>query len=71
MYSCSLLSLLYTFKKVACACILCACAFVCGFVCQLRTSFPSVGQLLRCAYKRLVNIMKVDIERKNIQVELI
>ena len=29
------------------------------------------GQLLRCAHKRIVNIMKVCIERNNIQVELI
>ena len=29
------------------------------------------GQLLRCANKRIVNIMKVYIERKNMQVELI
>ena len=29
------------------------------------------GQLLRCAHKRIVNIMKVYIERNNIQVELI
>ena len=29
------------------------------------------GQLLRCAHKRIVNIMKVYIERKNMQVLLI
>ncbi len=29
------------------------------------------GQMLRCAHKRIVNIMKVYIERNNIQVELI
>ena len=29
------------------------------------------GQLLRCAYKRIVNLMKVYIERNNMQVELI
>ena len=29
------------------------------------------GQLLCCAYKRFVNIMKVYIERNNLQVELI
>ena len=29
------------------------------------------GQLLRCAHKRIVNIMKMYIERNNIQVELI
>ena len=50
---------------------------VCGcsggvFVC-IRSSLHSVrfGQLLRCAHKRNVNIMKVYIERKNMQVELI
>ena len=42
------------------------------FVC-IRPSLHSVrvGQLLRCAHKRTVNIMKVYMERKNIQVELI
>ena len=45
------------------------------FVC-IRSSLHSVrfGQLLRCAHKRIVNkkiIMKVNIERHNIQVELI
>ena len=29
------------------------------------------GQLLRCAHKRIVNIIKVYIERSNVQVELI
>ena len=29
------------------------------------------GQLLRCAHKRIVSIMKVYIERNNMQVELI
>ena len=29
------------------------------------------GQLLRCAHKRIVNTMKVYIERKNMHVELI
>ena len=41
------------------------------FVCQLRASFTYFGQLLRCAHKRIVNIMKVYIERYNMQVELI
>ena len=41
------------------------------FVCQLRTSFTSFGQLLCCAHERIVNIMKVYIERKNMQLELI
>ena len=29
------------------------------------------GQLLRCAHKRIVNIMKVYIDRNNMQVELV
>ena len=39
----------------------------------IRSSLHSVRfrQLLRCANKRTVNIMKVYIERKNMQVELI
>ena len=39
----------------------------------IRSSLHSVrfGQMLRCAYKRIVNIMKVYIERDNLQVELI
>ena len=41
------------------------------FVCQLRASFTSFGQLLRCVRKCIVNIMKVYIERNNMQVELI
>ena len=42
------------------------------FVC-IRSSIHSVrfGRLLRCAHKRIVNIMKVYIERKNMQVQLI
>ena len=42
------------------------------FVC-IRSSLHSVrfGQLLRCAHKRIVNIMKVYIERKNMQFALI
>ena len=50
------------------------CSFVCSGVCQLpRSSLHSVrfGQLLRCAHKRIVSIMKVCIERKNMQVQLI
>ena len=44
----------------------------CSFVCLLP-SLHSVrfGQLLRRAHKRIVNIMKVYIERNNIQVEII
>ena len=39
----------------------------------IRSSLHSArfGQLLCCAYIRIVNIMKVYIERKNMQVELI
>ena len=42
------------------------------FVC-IRSSLHSVrfGQLLCGAHKRIVNIMKVYIERMNMQVELI
>ena len=36
------------------------------FVCQLHASFTSFGQLLRCAHKHIVNIMK-----GYMQVELI
>ena len=46
----------------------------CSSVCYPpRSSLHSVrfGQLLRCAHKRIVNIMKVYIERKNMQVKLI
>ena len=44
-----------------------------GFKCVcIRSSLHSVrfGQLLHCAHKRIVNIVKVYIERNNIQVEL-
>ena len=44
---------------------------VCMLVCQLRASFISFGHLLRCALKRIVNIMKVYIERNKKQVKLI
>ena len=39
----------------------------------IRSSLYSVrfGQLLRCAHKRIVDIMKVYIEKNNMQVELI
>ena len=42
------------------------------FVCNI-SSLHSVrfGQLLRCAHKRVVDIMKMYIERNNMQVELI
>ena len=39
----------------------------CSSVCYLPVRF---GQLLRCAHKRIVNIMKTYIERNNMQVEL-
>ena len=44
---------------------------VCLCVC-IRSSHQSVrsGQPLRCARKRVVNIIKVYIERSNMQVEL-
>ena len=42
------------------------------FVCIISSLHSvRVGQLLRCAHKRIVNNMKVYIERKNVQVELI
>ena len=46
----------------------------CSSVCYPpRSSLHSVrfGQLLRCARKRIVNIMKVYIERNTLQVKLI
>ena len=44
-----------------------------SFVWSSLDSIHSVrfGQLLRCAHKRIVNIMKVYMERKNRQLELI
>ena len=45
-----------------------ACVRACG--CQLRASVTSLRQLLHCAHNRIVNIMKVYIERNNMQVEL-
>ena len=54
-----------------CVCV-CVHALVRVCVCQLVASFTSFGQLFRCARKRNVNdIMKVYIERNNMQVELI
>ena len=44
--------------------------FVCK-VCQLRASFTSFEELLRCAHKCIVNIKKVYIKRNNMRVELI
>ena len=46
------------------------CACVCVYVSDALHSVR-FGQLLHCAHKRLVNIMKVYIERSNMQVELI
>ena len=39
----------------------------------IRSSLHSVrfGHLLRCSHKRIVNIIKVHIERSNMQVKLI
>ena len=55
-----------------CSCVRVFESLVCSFVCLLA-SLHSVrfGQLLRCAHKRIVNIMELYIERNNIQVELI
>ena len=48
-------------------------AFVRSCVWSLVDSIHSVrfGQLLCCAHKRIVNIMKVYMERKNRQLEII
>ena len=64
-----------------CVCVsVCVCVCVCArarasvYVCVcIRSSLHSVrlGQLLRCAYKRIVNRIKVYIERSNMQFELI
>ena len=45
----------------------------CSYAVCLLPSLHSVrfGQPLRCAHKRIVNIMKVYIERNNMQLELI
>ena len=57
-----------------CACArVCLRACVCVCVCaRISSSLHSVcfWQLLLCAHKRIVNIMKVYIERNNMQVEL-
>ena len=58
-----------------CVCVyvcMCVCVYVCVcmYVCQLLASFTSFGQLLRCAHKRIVNIMKVYIERKGTTCKL-
>ena len=47
----------------------CVCLCVCVYISDPR--FIQFGQLLHCAHKRIVNIMKVYVERKNMQVELI
>ena len=71
-----------TYNKHVRACVL-ACVRACVLACvragvcvwwfesQLRPSFTYLGQLLRCAHKCSVNIMKEYIERNNRQVELI
>ena len=38
---------------------------------QILASFSLLWPFLRCAHKRVLNIMKVCIERNNIQIELI
>ena len=62
---------IYLRRSHDCFCLYNVCGFVCGCVCYLRASFTSFGQMLHCACKRIVNIMQVYIERKNIQVALI
>ena len=44
---------------------------VCVWVYHNSLHSVRFDQLLRCAHKRIVNIMEVYIERNNIQVELI
>ena len=43
---------------------------MCNLCVCVLASFTSFGQLLCCAHKRIVNIMKVYIERNNMHVEL-
>ena len=52
--------------------MVCGCSVGCFFV-GIRSLRHSLrfGQLLRCAHKCIVNIMKVHIGRNNIQVEFI
>ena len=52
-----------------CVCV-CVCVCVCGFVVS-ATHLIYFGDLLRCAHKRIVTIMKLYIARNNIQAELI
>ena len=48
------------------------CSFIRVFVCYPRFIHSvCFGQLLRCAHKRTVNIMKVHMETKNRQLELV
>ena len=52
------------------------CAYVCACVrVEFERLLPSLHsvhfELLCCAHKRVVNIMKVYIEKNNVQVELI
>ena len=57
------------YNVCVCVCVrACVRVCVCVFVCQLRASFTSFGQLLYCAHKRIVNIIKVHFERNNMQV---
>ena len=68
----TLIYCIYKFKKVAwLPSFVVAC--VRSFVWSSLDSIHSVrfGQLLRCAHKRIVNIMKGYMERKNRQLELI
>ena len=55
-----------------CVCVyvcMCVCVYVCMCVVCVYQIFASFSSLLRCAHKRIVNIMKVYIERNNMQVE--
>ena len=45
--------------------------YVSCLVCVCVSDPRSIQFALRCAHKRIVNIMKVYIERNNLQVELI
>ena len=48
--------------------LLCSAVQVGGCLC---VTDPRFGHRLRCAHNRIVNILKVYIERKNMQVQLI
>ena len=52
-------------SRTVCVCV----AGVC--LCNRAASFTYFGEVLRCPYKRIVTITKVNIARNNIHVELI